>query len=71
MKNDSNDSIEFFVKAARDRIAYVTKTVEAMGHLAIISTIDRQEGTLRVICDPQASGQVEDLLLSLGCQTLS
>ncbi|MEL7623238.1 MAG: DUF4911 domain-containing protein [Clostridiales bacterium] len=67
----NNDSIEFFAKADRNRIAYVTKVFEAMSHLAIISTVDRQQGTLRIICDGQAAGQVKKILQNLDCQILS
>lgn len=66
----NNDSIEFFAKADRNRIAYVTKIVEGMSHLAIISTIDRQQGTLRVICDGQALRQVKKILQDLDCEIL-
>jgi hypothetical protein len=66
----SKDSTEFFFRTAVDKIAYVTKTFEAMGHLAIITTADKGEGRLRVVCDLPAAGQVKKILETLGCAVL-
>jgi len=43
--------IELQVRVPRDRIAFLTKTIEAMGHIAVVSTLDRKEGLLRILCD--------------------
>jgi len=52
------DSSERFLIVPRERIAYITKIFEAMGHLAVVSTVDRQTGRLRILHDPSAEADV-------------
>ena len=65
---EAADSAALLFLAEPNRIAFITKIVESMGHLAMVSTVDRRQGLLRAICAPSAVN--ERLLEELGCRFL-
>lgn len=67
---EAADSAALLFLAEPNRIAFITKIVESMGHLAMVSTVDRRQGLLRAICAPSAVNEVERLLEELDCRFL-
>ena len=61
----------FYVRAPREDIAFITKNVEAAGHLAVVTTTDRQNGILRILCDTARYDEVLGFLAALGCAPCS
>jgi hypothetical protein len=56
-----------FFKAQRQDIALITKIFEAMSHLAVVSTLDRQAGLMRAMCDESSVDEVRRVLENLPC----
>ena len=52
--------MQIFIRIQRQEIALFTKIFEAMSHLAVVTTIDRAKGVLRVCC---SDDQDEDVRL--------
>jgi len=63
----TSDPVERYLRVPRERIAFITKTIEAMGHIAVVSTVDRSQGLLRIMCDRSAEKHMESMLESIGC----
>lgn len=64
------NSIVFLIKTDKQKIALVNKIFEAMGHLAIVTTLDREAGILRVMCDPGSEEEVLQILSTLPCERI-
>lgn len=58
---------DLYVKALRQDIVLITKIFESMGHLAIISTLDRQEGVLRIRFSRDFEEEIHRVLDTLPC----
>ncbi len=64
------DTIQIHIQTEKRHIAYITKIFEAMGHLAIVTTIDRESGLLRILCDPGSRDEVMQVLETLPCRAV-
>ncbi|MEA4892761.1 MAG: DUF4911 domain-containing protein [Peptococcaceae bacterium] len=62
------DSLTVYFFARQERIAFITKIFESIGHLAMVSTVDKTAGRLRALCTPEAEAQVLRLLQELDCR---
>lgn len=62
------DTIQILVQTEKKHIAFITKIFEAMGHLAIVTTLDREAGLLRILCDPGSRDEVVLVLETLPCR---
>ena len=63
---DRDEHHELLITVPRQRIAYLTKTFEAMDHLAVVTTVDRNSGRLRLIFDPSAAPDIKNTLQEMG-----
>lgn len=51
--------------ASGKELSFLTKIVEGAGHVAVIQTINGQEGLADVLCTPEQWAEVEELLQTL------
>ena len=63
---DRDEHQVLMVTVPRQSIAYLTKTFEAMGHLAVVTTVDRHSGRLRISFDESAAMDVKNALQDMG-----
>jgi len=61
------DSLALMIKTDKQRIAYITKIFESMGHLAIVTTMNREAGLLRLLYTAGSQKMVLQVLQSLPC----
>lgn len=59
---------ERYVQALRQDIVFITKIFESMGHLALVTTLDRQKGLLRIRYSSDFEEVVMTVLETLPCQ---
>jgi len=59
-----------YLQVQRQDIAYITKIFEAMSHLAVVSTVDRSAGILRVMYSKDAEKDIKAVLETLPCTVI-
>lgn len=62
---------KLYIKTPRQTIALITKIFEAMGHLAVVTTIDRRAGILRLLYDQSNEKELLKVLDSLPCELMT
>ena len=57
--------MDYLIKISKRDISYITKAIEGMGHLAMVTTLDRQEGLIRICFSIDQVEEIHKLLDAL------